>query len=83
MNINPATVLKGMNQLVALGLLEKAARAGGCLSPRAPRNNWPPSTAMTFYRNYVVAMVAEAKKLGIKEEHLQELIKRGYQDDGQ
>ena len=30
-----------------------------------------------------VAMVAEAKNLGIKEEHLQELIKRGYQDDGQ
>ena len=46
LNINPATVLKGMNQLVALGLLEKR-RGGGCLSPRAPRNNWPPSTAMT------------------------------------
>lgn len=82
LNINPATVLKGMNQLVALGLLEKRRGRGMFVTPDA-QEQLATKHRDDFYRNYVVAMVAEAKKLGIKEEHLQELIKRGYQDDGQ
>ena len=30
-----------------------------------------------FYQAYVASLVAEAKKLGIEEAHLLELIKRG------
>ena len=33
-----------------------------------------------FYENYIKSLLEEAGKLGITEEHLIELIKRGYQD---
>ena len=82
LNINPATVLKGMNQLVTLGLLEKR-RGRGMFVTSGARKKLDTTHRDDFYHNYVVAMVIEAKKLDISEEHLQELIKRGCQDDSQ
>lgn len=82
LNINPATVLKGMNQLVTLGLLEKR-RGRGMFVTSGARKKLATKHRDDFYHNYVVAMVIEAKKIDISEEHLQELIKRGYQDDSQ
>ena len=73
--------LGGRWHLVA-SLVEKRRGRGMFVTPGA-QEQLATKHRDDFYRNYVVAMVAEAKKLGIKEEHLQELIKRGYQDDGQ
>lgn len=80
LNINPATVLKGMNQLVDKGLLEKKRGRGMFVTANA-------QAAITkqrkdnFYHDYVKSMITEAKRLGLSEEHLIDLIKRGYQDE--
>ena len=78
--INPATVLKGMNLLVADGILYKKRGLGmfvaeGALERvRRKRHD-------SFYENYVESMLDEARKLGTTREELLTLIERGYRNE--
>lgn len=80
LHVNPATVLKGMNRLVDDGLLEKR-RGRGIFVTKDARQQIMSKRKQHFYDDYIQSVVTEAQKLGLTEEHLIELIKRGYQDD--
>ncbi|MDL2318903.1 GntR family transcriptional regulator [Eubacteriales bacterium OttesenSCG-928-A19] len=80
MKINPATVLKGMGQLVDRGILYKKrgvgmfVKEGAALAIQAGRQ-------AEFFEQYVLRMVREARKLGLSREGLLELIERGMDDE--
>ena len=80
LHINPATVLKGMNLLVDLGLLEKHRGLGMFVTSDAKQKIME-KRKDRFFDDYVKSLIVEAKKLGITEEHLINLIQRGYQHD--
>lgn len=80
LHVNPATVMKGMNRLVDDGLLEKR-RGRGMFVTKDARQQIMSKRKQHFYDDYIQSVVTEAQKLGLTEEHLIELIKRGYQDD--
>ncbi len=77
--INPATALKGINQLVDSGLLYKKRGLGMFVSTGAKevlksrRND-------LFYRDYIKKLVREARNLGLTAVELDEMIKRGFED---
>lgn len=79
LSINPATILKGMNQLVDQGLLEKRRGRGLFVTPGA-RKQLMAAHREAFYQDYVQPLVSEARKLGIDENTLRQLIQRGYHD---
>ncbi|WP_034992072.1 GntR family transcriptional regulator [Liquorilactobacillus vini] len=76
-HINPATILKGMNLLVAQGLIEKRRGIGMFVTADAyqkivkDRKN-------KFYDQKIIGIVREAKKLGIAQAELINLIERGF-----
>lgn len=76
LQINPATVLKGMNQLVADGIIYKKRGigmfvcAGAADKIRAARHS-------EFYENYIAPMLREGERLGFSRESLIELIRNG------
>ncbi|KRM88485.1 transcription regulator [Liquorilactobacillus vini DSM 20605] len=76
-HINPATILKGMNLLVAQGLIEKRRGIGMFVTADAyqkivkDRKN-------EFYDQKIIGIVREAKKLGIAQAELINLIERGF-----
>lgn len=80
LHINPATVLKGVNQLVDKGLLVKKRGRGMFVTDNA-QAMITKQRKDHFYSDYVKSMVVEAQRLGLSEEHLIDLIKRGYQDE--
>lgn len=80
LHVNPATVLKGMNRLVDDGLLEKRRGRGMFVTANA-RQDIMTKRKQNFYDDYIQSVVTEAQKLGLTEDHLIELIKRGYQHD--
>ena len=77
--INPATVLKGMNLLVEEGLLYKKRGLGLFVSEgavekiRAKRQK-------QFFENYIRRLVAEARMLGLKQEEVEAFLERGFQE---
>ena len=75
---NPATVLKGMNQLVARNLLEKHRGVGMFVVPGASKQITL-DRQQNFYQKYVVGVVKEAIRLNITETELKKLIEQGYQ----
>ncbi len=77
-HINPATVLKGMNQLVARNLLEKHRGVGMFVVPGASKQITL-DRQQNFYQKYVVGVVKEAIRLNITETELKKLIEQGYQ----
>lgn len=80
LQINPHTVLKGMNLLVEEGFLYKKrgiglfVKEGSVAKIREKRKS-------QFYSQFILTMVKEAKKLDITKEELFESIERGYQDE--
>ena len=75
--INPATALKGINQLVNAGLLYKKRGIGmfvadGAVEVLRKRRR------EDFYRDYVENTVREAKRLGLSPDQLTEMIRRGF-----
>ena len=76
--INPATVLKGMNLLVELQLIEKKRGIGMFVLPGA-QERVRSARKEEFLNKEVLEVVAEAKKLGITAEQLKQLIERGYE----
>lgn len=79
LHINPATVLKGMNQLVDKGLVEKR-RGLGMFVMKGAQQKIMEQRKEDFYNDYVKTLLSEAHKLGITKQHLQDLIERGEQD---
>lgn len=77
--INPATALKGINQLVNAGLLYKK-RGIGMFVAEGAQAALRKQRSEDFYRNYVEKVVKEAKSLGLSLEQLTTLIQRGYQN---
>ncbi|HCR3484812.1 TPA: GntR family transcriptional regulator [Enterococcus faecalis] len=75
--INPATVLKGMNLLVERQLIEKKRGIGMFVLPGA-QERVRSARKEEFLNKEVLEVVADAKKLGITAEQLKQLIERGY-----
>ena len=75
--INPATVLQGMNLLVERQLIEKKRGIGMFVLPGA-QERVRSARKEEFLNKEVLEVVAEAKKLGITAEQLKQLIERGY-----
>lgn len=76
-HINPATVLKGMNQLVSRKLLEKH-RGVGMFVAEGASNQITLNRQQNFYNKYVIGVVKEAVRLNINEADLKKLIEQGY-----
>jgi len=76
-NINPATALKGVNQLVDSGLLYKKRGLGMFVSTGA-RDKLLDQRHEKFFDDYVEPLVSEAKNLQISADNLKEMIERGY-----
>ncbi|MFB9278872.1 GntR family transcriptional regulator [Cohnella cellulosilytica] len=77
--INPATVLKGINLLVDQGILYKK-RGIGMFVATGVREIIMGKRKEQFYEQYVVSMIKEAEKLGITTEQLTDMIKRGAKE---
>ncbi len=78
-NINPHTVLKGMNMLVDEDIIYKKrglgmfVKTGAVEKIRAKRKN-------QFYDQYIAALISEANKLQMTKEQIIQLMERGYED---
>lgn len=74
--INPATAARGVNLLVDQGILYKK-RGVGMFVATGSRERLMEKRRESFFEQYVVAMLREAKRLGIEEEQVIEMIQRG------
>lgn len=71
--INPATAAKGVNQLVADGILHKR-RGIGMFVTDGSRDRLGARRRAQFGEQFVAPLLAEATKLGIRGEDLKALI---------
>jgi GntR family transcriptional regulator len=71
--INPATAAKGVNQLVADGVLYKR-RGIGMFVATGARTQLLERRREDFARQYVAPLLAEAHKLGMDAEEIKKLI---------
>ena len=78
--INPATVLKGMNLLVDEGILYKK-RGVGMFVTQGATAQLRTKRKDQFYNSFVETMLTEAKQLEIQKNDLFEMIERGYSDE--
>jgi DNA-binding transcriptional regulator YhcF (GntR family) len=74
--INPATAAKGVNLLVDQGILYKK-RGMGMFVATGSRQRLMEKRRELFFEQYVVAMLREAKRLGIEEEQVIAMIQKG------
>ncbi len=74
--INPATAAKGVNLLVDQGILYKK-RGVGMFVATGSRERLMEKRRELFFEQYVVAMLREAKRLGIEEEQVIAMIQKG------
>ena len=74
--INPGTAAKGVNLLVDQGILYKK-RGVGMFVATGSRERLMEKRRELFFEQYVVAMLREAKRLGIEEEQVIAMIQRG------
>lgn len=74
--INPATAAKGVNLLVDQGILYKK-RGVGMFVAAGSRERLMEKRRELFFEQYVVAMLREAKRLGIEEEQVIAMIQKG------
>ncbi|HEX2301647.1 MAG TPA: GntR family transcriptional regulator [Pseudonocardiaceae bacterium] len=78
--INPATAAKGINQLVADGVLYKR-RGIGMFVAAGARAQLLQRRREDFGRQYVAPLLAEARKLGMDAEELKKMIDT-WEDEG-
>ncbi|MBF6625221.1 GntR family transcriptional regulator [Tuanshanicoccus lijuaniae] len=76
--INPATVLKGMNLLVDKGILEKR-RGLGTFVTQGAQEILLQKRQQQFVECELPTFIKEAKRLGITAQSLVELIEKGYE----
>jgi len=81
-NINPATAAKGINLLVAEGILYKRRGIGMFVSPGAPQLVRQKRKA-AFYEEYVKPMVQEGNSLALGKEELMTMVKKAMEEGGQ
>ena len=77
MQVNPATVLKGMNLLVEEGLLYKK-RGLGLFVMEGAVEKIRKKRQQQFYQKYILSLVAEARKLKLSKEEIMEWMERGF-----
>ncbi|UTY39930.1 GntR family transcriptional regulator [Allocoprobacillus halotolerans] len=80
LNINPHTVLKGMNILVEEHILYKKRGLGMFVKTGAVQQIKEKRQHL-FYSQYIETMINEAKKLNMTKQEIMSLIERGYQDE--
>ncbi|NLG56228.1 MAG: GntR family transcriptional regulator [Rhodococcus sp.] len=71
--INPATAAKGLNQLVADGILYKKRGIGMFVTPGAP-DALRFRRRERFARQYIDPLIAEANKLGLGIDELKSML---------
>ncbi|MFY4777128.1 GntR family transcriptional regulator [Metabacillus sp. RGM 3146] len=74
--INPATAGKGVNLLVDQGILYKK-RGVGMFVASGALEKLMEKRREQFFEQYIITMLLEAKKIGITEEDLKEMINKG------
>ncbi len=77
LQINPATVLKGMNILVSDGIIYKKRGLGMFVSTGATAKI-KEKRQRQFFENFITPLISEAKKLSLTEDEIKNLIERGY-----
>lgn len=80
LNINPHTVLKGMNLLVDEEVIYKK-RGLGMFVKKGAVEKIRLKRQSQFYNQYVAALIEEASKLKMTKEEIISLIERGYHDE--
>lgn len=75
--INPATVLKGMNILVSDGLIQKK-RGRGMFVLEDAQEKIRAKRKDEFFQDYILKMVIEAKSLGLNQDTVISLVERGF-----
>ena len=80
LNINPHTVLKGMNMLVEEEIIYKKRGLGMYVKTGAVEKIQKKRQGQ-FYNHYVAALIEEARKLQMSKEDIITLIERGYEDE--
>lgn len=78
--INPATALKGINLLVEEGTVYKRRGVGMFVSPGAAAR-LKEKRQQGFYRRYVVPMAGEAKRLGLTEREVSDMLHQGFGEE--
>lgn len=76
LKINPATVLKGMNQLVAEEIIYKK-RGLGMFVSRGAVQKLRARRQDEFFEKYVIPLLDEAERLGISSEQIITMIRKG------
>lgn len=79
-NINPATAAKGINLLVADGILYKRRGIGMFVSPGAGEKVKEKRRA-AFYNGYIKPLAGEARSLGLTGEQLAAMIQRALEEE--
>lgn len=79
LQINPATVLKGMNILASENIIYKKRGLGMFVSTGAVEKIRK-KRQESFYENFISPLVSEAQKLGLGENEIKSLIERGYEN---
>lgn len=80
LHINPATVLKAMNILLANNLIEKR-RGIGMFVVKGARKRIKEKRKEEFNDKYIIPLLKEAEKLSIKKEDLFLLIEKGSKNE--
>ena len=80
LNINPHTVLKGMNILVDEEIIYKKRGLGMFVKTGAVEKIRQKRQGQ-FYDQFVAALIEEAEKLKMTKEEIIALIERGYEDE--
>lgn len=80
LNINPHTVLKGMNILVDEEIIYKKRGLGMFVKTGAVEKIRKKRQGQ-FYDQFVAALIEEAEKLKMTKEEIIALIERGYEDE--
>ena len=74
--INPATAAKGVNLLTEQGILYKK-RGIGMFVAAGAKASLVEKRKEQFFEQYIVTMMREAEKLGITQEQLADMVRRG------
>ena len=80
LNINPHTVLKGMNILVDEEIIYKKRGLGMFVTEGAVKKIQLKRQGQ-FYDQYIATLIEEASKLQMTKEEVVSLIKRGYEHE--
>lgn len=76
LKINPATILKGMNQLVHDGIIYKKRGLGMFVCPGAVEN-LRSRRQSEFFEKYIIPLMNEGERLGISPDQIIDMIQKG------